>query len=344
MSPSSTEPIAIQTLGVPFFRQYMARYPEVFQKWVLEYLGYEYKESYKDQLFPHISELPKGYDKSPEESEKAYQRRKDKEGPKDDSWPFGVKLEEVPEFIYYANLRNVGKPKFQTTYIQFKLLEQNDALMEVHMLGDFMSYMRYSTKFNLMQKAFYIGDYPFHSPTTVDGGSLKSTFDLTDLTQLPTHVLTQHPDFHIHVLAMFNHLLPESEKVDFIVSGMVRTYQEKGAEEAEYYFRLLELTETPKNLPALNQIFARLAHTPEYQHLHRNALAEYPRTVDPLQQQIMQVMVDKTIAIMYKTNKDAQDSASTMKLEPVEFQMLLNQIEAMGGVVKAEKPAWMKRL
>jgi hypothetical protein len=489
MSPS-IEPVTIQTLGQSFFRLYMAKYPEVFQKWVLEQLGYEYTESYDGKLFPHISEVPKGYKgpKSEEEIQQdedepiddldenkldedepiddldeneldedepiddldeeeldeddefedldeeeldeddefedddddddefeddddddfdydefddgdefdddefdddddddeddlsmnlntlgAYQTEEDDElendeeeefeeeddefeeeeeefdddeeeeeeedddddDDDDDEWPFNLKLKDLPEFIYFSNLKHAGKPKFKSTYLQFLLLQENDANTELNLLNDFTKFTRYSRQMNMAQMAVYVGDYPFHSPTKIDDFCHKFYFPLLDLTQIAVDTVAKHDDFHIQLLAIFNHHMPIADKVECIVAGMLRTYHEKGLEDAEYYFRLLELTETPKNLPALNQIFDRLAISPEYQHLQRNTLAEYPRTLDEVEQHIMQVMVNKAITFMYKTKKDALDAASTMNLKPVEFQMLLNHIKATNGVVKA---------
>jgi hypothetical protein len=334
MSSPSTEPIAIQTLGQPFFRQYMAKYPDVFQAWILDVLNYECTISYEDKLFAHVSEVPRGYEIGKKINKKAKNREpyEPKEG-----WYTNDPLTEAHDFTYYANIRHKGKTKFEGNYIIYKLIEVNDSSLVHEVLKDYTHFLLYTDVELVNPLVMYIGDYPFHSPTKIDQRMHQFCFDCIDLTQQSTDTITQHPDFHIHVLAMFNHQMPEAEKVDFIVSGMVRTYEEKGVEEAEYYFRLVELTETPKNLPALNQVLERLAAIPAFQPLQRNTLAAYPRTLDPVEQQITQMFVDKALTVMYKKNEDALGAARTMNLKPVEFQMLLHQIEAMGGVVKAKK-------
>jgi hypothetical protein len=349
MSIASIAPANIQTLGQPFFRLYLSKYPEVFQQWILDHLAYEFALSYPDRLFPHISEIPKGYDifyNEPDATTTANTVIAEEDEDEEEYDPYSkqlppIKLSDVSEFTYYARLRSKGKTQFCGVYLQFKFLEANDYDLIHNLMDDYLTCYSYTKVSRILPIPIYIGDYPFYSPTREVCLFHRFSSTILDLTQFPLDKITTQADFHIHVLAMFNHQMPEAEKVDFIVDGMKRTHQEKGMEEAEYYFRLLELSETPKNLPALLQIFERLAHLPEYQHLQRKTLSENSQTWTADKLNILQVMIDKAITVMYKTDKNALEAARFMDFEPVEFQTLLNHVDALGGVVKYQKPTWM---
>jgi hypothetical protein len=334
---ASIDPVANQTMGQPFFRHYMAKYPEVFQQWVLAELGLEYTLSFQDRHFPHLSEVPRGYEIDKEPTRKGKTPNEDSYEPAD-GWICNDDFPTEHDFTYYANIRSKGKPTFQGTYIQFKLIAENSTDLTFQMFNDYSQFVIRTYVEKLKQVVMYIGDYPFHTPTKMNGQDLKMTFSFIDLTQLPLDKVTSYPDFHVQLLAMFNHQMPEVEKVNCMVAGMMHVYHEKGIEDAEYYYHLLELTETAKNSPALDQVFAQLATTPEYQPFQRKALTKFPHTMDEAELKIMQVIIDKTIKYMYKRNEDALEAARALDLNPAEFQALLNRVEANGGVVKAEKP------
>lgn len=345
MKSPSFEPVSIQNLGQPFFRQYMAKYPEVFQRWILEVRGYEYTESYQGKLFPHLTEVPVGFqipyeiddEKSEEISLDSNTEADNEENQEDDSsdndFP-DIDLSKVPEFVYFANLRHKGKTKYCGAYLQMKWLEENDLDLTETMMRDHNYIYFYTDSRRVLQVILYVGDYPFYSPTRKDDlFFIKFSCTVTDLTQMRPKKITKHPDFHIHILSMFNHLMPDDEKVDFIIQGMLRIYHQRGTEEAEYYFHLLELTETPKNRPTLNRIFDQLANTPEYQHLQRSLVYPIPPKLDEIEETIMLTIIDKTITLMYRQNIDALKAAHIMNLNALEYQTLLNRLAGIGEVI-----------
>jgi hypothetical protein len=355
---TTSEPVFFETLGQKFFQQYMAKDAEVFQLWALEWLGYTPYQSKRGKSLPKATDLGTADNSGDSDnSAQGASTRGDSDSKteeKNDSffidpdrfkekltWP-KVTLENLPEYIYYAYIKKNGRKEFKQTHVQFKLQQENDPFLDTVLLEDFITIMRYTEKQNLTQVMVYIGDFPFFSPTKIKSFTLLYRYDLIDLTQIPLKAFIDHYDFHVQMLAIFNHNMPLAEKVRFIVEGMIRAHKVKGPEEAEFYYHLLQLTETRKNYQALDQIFDNLATKPEFKHLQRTKRVDLSPTVDETEERIIQAVVEKAATVMQRRSGNAMQVARLLDLKPVEYQQLLSKIEAVGGRIADEKSFWIR--
>jgi hypothetical protein len=173
----------------------------------------------------------------------------------------------IPDCLYKLHTKAAGEFSFRKTVLQVEHQHRNQVDLHYRMTNYYNAETQRYRGYAVSQILVYTGDYKFNSPTELLCRINSNKYWVVDLTQLDPTEFTNDPHFGIQFLCIFSHIMPEREKIRFLVEGFKAFYKKYGRKNTQFYIDLLPLAMTKRNSSAINAITAALSFEPEFKEM-----------------------------------------------------------------------------